>query len=79
VGLLTKDFVRRVIWANVIAWPVAYFAMRMWLDSFAYRIDITLGTFLLAAAAALLIAFITISTQTLKAALSNPVDTLRYE
>ncbi len=79
VGLLTKDFVRMVVLANVIAWPVAYFAMRQWLDNFAYRIDITLGTFLLAAAAALLIAFITISTQTLKAAMSNPVDTLRYE
>ena len=79
VGLLTKDFVRMVILANVIAWPVAYFAMRQWLDNFAYRIDLTLGIFLLAAGAALLIAFITISTQTLKAALSDPVDTLRYE
>jgi putative ABC transport system permease protein len=53
--------------------------MRRWLDNFAYRIDLTLGTFLLAAGAALLIAFVTISTQTLRAALSNPVDTLRYE
>jgi putative ABC transport system permease protein len=79
VGLLTKDFVRMVIAANLIAWPVAYFAMRRWLDNFAYRIDLTLGIFLLAAGAALLIAFITISTQTLKAALSDPVDTLRYE
>ncbi len=79
VGLLTKDFVRMVILANLIAWPVAYFAMRKWLDNFAYRINITVGTFLLAAGAALLIAFITISTQTLRAAMSNPVDTLRYE
>jgi len=79
VGLLTKDFVRMVILANLIAWPVAYFAMRKWLANFAYRIDITLGTFLLAAGAALFIAFVTISTQTLKAAMSDPVDTLRYE
>lgn len=79
LGLLTREFVRMVILANVIAWPVAYFAMRRWLDNFAYRIDLTLGTFLLAAGAALLIAFVTISTQTLRAALSNPVDTLRYE
>ncbi len=79
VGLLTKDFVRMVVLANLIAWPVAYIAMRKWLENFAYRINITLGTFLLAAAAALLIAFITISTQTLRAALSNPVDTLRCE
>jgi len=79
VGLLTKDFVMMVILANVIAWPIAYLAMRQWLDNFAYRIDLTIGTFLLAAGAALLIAFITISTQTLKAALSDPVDTLRYE
>jgi putative ABC transport system permease protein len=79
VSLLTKDFVRMVVLANVVAWPVAYFAMRKWLENFAYRINMTLGIFLLAAGAALLIAFITISTQTLKAALSNPVDTLRYE
>ena len=79
VGLLTRDFVRMVVLANLIAWPIAYFAMRKWLENFAYRIDITLGIFLLAAGAALLIAFLTISSQTLKAALSNPVDTLRYE
>jgi putative ABC transport system permease protein len=79
VGLLTRDFVRMVVLANLIAWPVAYFAMRKWLESFAYRIDITLGVFLLAAGAALLIAFLTISSQTLRAAMSNPVDTLRYE
>ena len=79
MGLLTRDFVMMVILANVIAWPVAYFAMRTWLDNFAYRIDISLVTFLLAAGAALLIAFLTIGTQTLRAALSDPVDTLRYE
>jgi putative ABC transport system permease protein len=79
VRLLARDFVMMVALANLIAWPVAYISMRSWLDDFAYRINITLGTFLLAAGAALVIAFVTISTQTLKAALSNPVDTLRYE
>ena len=79
VGLLTRDFVMMVILANVIAWPVAYFAMRKWLESFAYRIDITLVTFLLAAGAALLIAFLAIGTQTLRAAMTDPVDTLRHE
>ena len=79
VSLLAKDFVRLVALANLIAWPIAYIAMRRWLGDFAYRINITVGMFLLAAGAALLVAFVTICTQTLKAALSNPVNTLRYE
>jgi len=79
VTLLEKDFIRLVIFANVIAWPVAYYAMNRWLQNFAYRININIWMFLLAAAAVLLISFVTVSYQTLKAALANPADTLRYE
>jgi putative ABC transport system permease protein len=79
VALLGKEYVRLVIIANIIAWPVGYFAMKKWLQNFAYRIDLKVWMFVLAAAMALLIAFITVSYQTFKAALANPADTLRYE
>jgi putative ABC transport system permease protein len=78
-GLLTREFLLLVIIANVIAWPIAYFTMHLWLQNFAYRIPISIWVFILAVTAALGIAIITISTQTLRAALSNPVDSLRYE
>ncbi len=76
---LSREFVALVFIANVIGWPVAYHAMSRWLQQFAYRIELGLGTFLLAATGALLVAILTISTQTLRAAMSNPVKALRYE
>jgi putative ABC transport system permease protein len=79
VGLLSKDFVKLVLAANVIAWPVAYFAMNKWLQNFAYRIDISWWIFALASGLALLIALLTVSAQAIKAALANPVEALRYE
>ncbi len=79
VALLGKDYIRLVVIANVIAWPVGYFAMKKWLQNFAYRIDLNVWMFIFAAATALAIAFITVSYQTFKAALTNPADTLRYE
>lgn len=79
VVLLTKEFTRWMIIANIIAWPVAYFAMSSWLQNFAYRINIGIWTFLLAAALALGIALFTVSFQAIKAALVNPVEVLRYE
>ena len=79
VGLLSKDFLVLVGIAIVVAWPCAYLAGRWWLDSFAYRTSIALWTFVLAGIAALLIAFLTISVQSIRAALANPVETLRYE
>jgi putative ABC transport system permease protein len=79
VQLLSREFLLLVALANLIAWPIAYFAMSRWLEEFAYRISISLGTFLLAAVFALIITLITVSTQAIKAALTNPVDTLRYE
>jgi putative ABC transport system permease protein len=77
--LLNKDFVKRVLVANLIAWPLAYYAMSKWLQNFAYRIRINIWMFLAAAVLAFLIALFTVSYQTLRAALGNPVDSLRYE
>jgi putative ABC transport system permease protein len=79
VSLLSKEFVKLVVIANLVAWPVAYFAMQRWLENFAYRIELGFGTFFLAAALALLIALLTVSYNAIKAALSNPVESLRYE
>jgi putative ABC transport system permease protein len=79
VGLLSREFLLLVAIANVIAWPIAYYAMSRWLEEFAYRISIGVGTFLLAALFALIITLITVSSQAIKAALANPVDALRYE
>jgi putative ABC transport system permease protein len=79
VALLSKDFVRLVLIANLIGWPLAYFAMQKWLQDFAYRVDIGVAAFAVTAAAALAIAMFTVSFQAIKAALTNPVDALRYE
>ncbi len=79
VRLLSKEFLILVALANLIAWPIAYYAMSRWLEEFAYRINIGLGTFLLAALFALIITLITVGSQAIRAALTNPVDTLRYE
>ncbi len=78
-GLLSKDFVKLVLAANLIAWPFAYFAMNKWLQDFAYRIEIDWLVFALAGGIALIIALLTVSTQAVKAALANPVESLRYE
>ncbi|MFQ5631660.1 MAG: FtsX-like permease family protein, partial [bacterium] len=72
--MLTKNFTRWVLVANLIAWPVAYYAMNKWLQNFAYRINIELWMFVLAGGLALLIALLTVSTQAIRAALANPVE-----
>jgi putative ABC transport system permease protein len=79
VQLLSREIIVLVVIANVIAWPIAWYFMNEWLDSFAYRIDINVWLYLLAAFAAILIALITVSTQTIRAAMGNPANTLRYE
>ena len=76
---LTKDFSKWVLAANVIAWPVAYFAMHKWLQNFAFKTDIGLWVFVLPAALSLAIALLTVGYQSVKAALANPIDSLRYE
>ncbi len=77
--MLSIDFLKLVFFALIIASPVAYFFMHQWLQDFAYRIDISWWVFALAGVAAVLIALITISFQTIKAALANPVKSLRTE
>jgi putative ABC transport system permease protein len=79
VVLMSKDFVGLVVLANVIAWPVAYYAMNTWLEDFAFRIQIGIDIFLLAGGLALFIALLTVSWQAVRAALANPVESLRYE
>ena len=79
IFLLSREFTRWVLVANVIAWPLAYFAMSRWLQNFAYRTSIGPWIFLLAAGMALLVALLTVSYQAVKAALANPVESLRYE
>ncbi len=79
VQLLSREFVKLVLVANLIAWPVAYFVMNTWLQDFAYRVEMGWWVFALAGGLALLIALITVSTQAVKAALANPVEALRYE
>ena len=76
---LSREFVGLVLLANVIAWPVAYYAMSRWLQSFAYRIGLGPGVFVLAALGVLFVAVLTVATQTLRAASANPVESLRYE
>jgi len=79
VLLLSKEFTGWVLLANIFAWPVAYFIMNHWLQQFAYRLKIGLIVFLYAGTFALIVALITVSYQSLKAALSNPVESLRNE
>ncbi len=79
VGLLTKDFIKMVLIASLIAFPLAWWGMSQWLHSFAYRIGISWWIFFAAGVVALLIALLTVSVQTVRAALANPVKSLRSE
>jgi putative ABC transport system permease protein len=78
-AMLTKNFIKWVIIANLVAWPVAYYAMNKWLQNFAYRINMSWWMFALAGGTALVIALLTVSWQAIKAATANPVESLRYE
>ncbi len=79
VVLLSKEYAKWVVAANIIAWPVSYFLMKGWLQDYHYRIGLGLPVFLLAAAISVLIAQLTVSYQAFRAARSNPVNSLRYE
>lgn len=79
VGLLSKDFLKLVILALIIATPLAWYFMSNWLDDFVYRIDIPWWVFVLAGAGAITIAFLTVSYQSIRAALTNPVNSLKSE
>src|SRR5690606_7841440 len=77
--LLTREIILLILLANLIAWPVAWYFMNQWLNSFAYRISMGLGGYMLAGLAALLLALLTVSSQALRAAMVNPAQTLRNE
>ncbi len=77
--ILSREFLVWVVISNIIAFPVAWYAMNRWLEDFAYRVGIGWWTFALAGGLSLLIALLTVSTQAIKAALANPVESLRYE
>jgi putative ABC transport system permease protein len=77
--LLTLDFTKWILVASLVAWPIAYWISRKWLEDFAYRIHFPFVAFLIATLVAFIIALLTVSYQALKAAVSNPVDVLRYE
>lgn len=77
--LLNKEFTKWILFSNLIAWPVAYFGMSKWLHSFAYRIEINWWFFAVSGAVALSLSLMTVSVQTIKAALANPVESLRNE
>ncbi|MBX2840326.1 MAG: ABC transporter permease [Flammeovirgaceae bacterium] len=77
--LLSKEFVVLILIAILIATPITYLLMDFWLNSFPYRIDINLLLFLLAGGIVVVISLFTVSYQTIKAALANPIDSLRYE
>lgn len=79
VRLLSKDFLKLVLIALLIASPLAYYFMEMWLQDFAYRIQIPWWVFVVAGVGALILAFVTVSFQSLKAAMANPVKALRTE
>lgn len=79
VVLLSKDFLRWIVLANLIAWPAAYYAMNLWLQNFAFRIDLEWWMFLLATLGTLLVAVFTMSFRSIRAATKNPVDSLHYE
>ena len=79
IRLITREFILLIVIANIIAWPIAYFVMKRWLENFAYRASVSWEIFVIAGAVAMLTALITISYQAIRAALSNPVDAIKYE
>jgi hypothetical protein len=79
VFMLSKDFTKWVIFSNLIAWPLAYFASQKMLEIYAYRTTMGIDIFILSGFAALIIALVTVSYQAIRTAQMNPVESLRYE
>jgi putative ABC transport system permease protein len=79
IQLLLRQFAMPVLWANLIAWPVAAFAMHRWLQGFAYHVDLAVWLFPATAGLAMLIALLTVGTQSVLIARAKPVAALRYE
>ncbi|MEO5581639.1 MAG: FtsX-like permease family protein, partial [Saprospiraceae bacterium] len=79
IGMLSKDFIKLVCIAAMIAFPLGYFLMNKWLQDFSFRIDMQWWMFVLAGGSAIVIALLTISYQAIRAALMNPIRSLRTE
>jgi len=77
--LLSRDFLKLVLLATLIAWPLGWWAMSYWLNGFAYHIGIGAGVFVISGMLAFLVGLLTVSSQAVKAAVGNPVDSLRSE
>ena len=79
VEMLSKDFLKLVLLALMLGAPIAWYLMRQWLQNFAYRVELHWSVFVLVGVLAIGLAFLTISVQSVKAALANPVHSLRNE
>ncbi len=79
VVLLAKDFLKLVLFANILAWPIAYIAMKKWTQGFAYQAGIGVEMFVITGILAAVIALLTVSFQSIKAALSHPINAIKYE
>jgi putative ABC transport system permease protein len=79
VRLFAWEFSQPVLWANLLAWPIAYFCANRWLNGFAYHVDLQVWMFLSAGGIALMIALFTVSGQAFLAARAKPVTALRHE
>ncbi|MGA7305802.1 MAG: FtsX-like permease family protein, partial [Rhodothermales bacterium] len=79
IYLLSRDFSRWVLLANLIAWPVAWYFMHKWLEGYAYRVDLGYSAFVLAGLTALIISLGTVGYHAWRAAVANPIDSLRCE
>ena len=77
--LLSKEFLLLLVLSNIIAWPAAYYFANRWIRNFAYRIDIEYSFFIIACILVIVIALLTMSFHTIKAATANPVESLRNE
>jgi putative ABC transport system permease protein len=79
ISMLSSEYTKWILLSNIIAWPLAWYMMDKWLMNFTYRIDIGWQVFILSGLIALLIAQLTVITQTVRVAVSNPIDAIKYE
>jgi len=77
--MITSHFIKWVLVANIFAWPVAWYAMHVWLQDFAYRIELTVWPFIFSGLVAFSVALLAVSWQVIRAATANPIESLRYE
>ena len=79
VRLINREFLLLVLFSNIVAWPIAWYFMKDWLNNFTYRIDLTIWPFIISGIIAILIALLSVTYKALKASRTNPVNALRYE